>query len=144
MEACGAHWTTWTYKDVGIMGLATLAPDSPYMRTIGPVLAAKRRLHAEGWGWLAPAPMQDVMDLANRLIGEALGDPAVGSASARGHLGKVALCTYVAGLLQTPFARCFKGLTESQIDRTLQSFRLKNCVINEGQVAVLRKHMRKR
>ena len=144
MEACGAHWTTWTYKDIGVMGMAVVAPDSAYMRAIRPVLDAKRRLHAEGWGWLAPAPMQDVMDLTNRLVGEALGDPAVGSEGSRGYLTKVALCTYVAGLLQTPFARCFKGMSEARIDRTLESFRLGKCAINEGQVAVLRKHMKQR
>ena len=28
MEEFGAHWTIWTYKDVGVMGLVTLDPES--------------------------------------------------------------------------------------------------------------------
>jgi endoglucanase len=34
-ERHGAHWTTWTYKDVGVMGLAVLDPESEYLQRVG-------------------------------------------------------------------------------------------------------------
>jgi endoglucanase len=141
MEASGAHWSTWTYKDVGVMGWTAVAPDSAYMRAIRPVFEAKLRLHAEGWGWLAPSPMDDALEAMNRLIADSVKAPELTPDSNRGHLAKVALHTYTAGLLQTPFARCFKDMTKAQIDRALESWRFANCVVNEGQAAILRKHM---
>jgi hypothetical protein len=140
MEECGAHWTTWTYKDVGVMGWMTVAPDSKYMETIRPALDLKMKLHAEGWGWLPPSPMDAAVDQLNRVILEALGDPAVGRYVNHAHLTKTTLCTYVAGLLQTPYARCFKGMSESQIDEALSSWSFRKCRANKGQIAVLRKH----
>ena len=35
-NAHGVHWTTWTYKDPGIMGWVFLDPDSEYMKIIQP------------------------------------------------------------------------------------------------------------
>ena len=34
-ESHETHWTTWNYKDVGVMGMLTLSPSSPYMERIG-------------------------------------------------------------------------------------------------------------
>jgi len=143
MDAAGAHWTTWTYKDVGVMGLAVIGDNTAYREAIRPALEAKRHLQAEGWGWLAPTPMRDINIAMNRLIGDVIGDPATGADHQAGHLGKVALCTYAAGVLQTPFARCFKGMSEARIDRTLASMRIEHCTINKGQAAVLRRHFRR-
>jgi endoglucanase len=41
-EDFGAHWTTWTYKDVGVMGMVELDPQSEYIERIAPILEAKR------------------------------------------------------------------------------------------------------
>ncbi len=141
MEGRGAHWTTWTYKDVGVMGLAAVASDSPYMRAIKPVFDAKLKLHAEGWGWLPPSTVDAPFGELNRVIVETVGDPALTTDANRGHLAKAALSTYVAGLLQTPFARCFSGMSEGEMDRVLASFELRNCRRNQGQIDVLRRHM---
>ena len=35
----GLHWTSWTYKDVGVMGITQLDPDSPYLKLISPIRA---------------------------------------------------------------------------------------------------------
>ena len=40
----------------------------------------------------------------------------------------------MAGLLQTPFAWGFKGMSETQIDNTLASWELSHCVKNTGQL----------
>ena len=139
MDAHGAHWTTWTYKDVGVMGWVAVAPDSDYIKTIQPVFDAKMKLHAEGWGWLPPSPITEAMERLDRVIVEVAGDASLAGAN-RGMLAKATLSTYVAGLLQTPYARCFKGLSEAQMDAALASFSFARCRVNQGQVDVLRKY----
>ena len=48
-EAQRAHWTIWTYKDIGMMGLVAVDPDSDYLRLMRPVLRAKRTLGVDSW-----------------------------------------------------------------------------------------------
>jgi len=52
-EEFGAHWTTWTYKDVGVMGLVTLDPESEYMQRIAPIIKLKHALNTDDWMGLA-------------------------------------------------------------------------------------------
>ena len=51
-ERYGANWAIWTYKDIGRQGLVHAAPDSPWMRRLGPVLEKKERLGVDRWGSL--------------------------------------------------------------------------------------------
>jgi len=46
----GASWSLWTYKDVGLQGVRTVSPASPYMRRVADVMAAKARLGTDQWG----------------------------------------------------------------------------------------------
>jgi endoglucanase len=48
-EEYGAHWTIWTYKDVGVMGFVTVDPASKYMQVLAPVIKAKRELGVDSW-----------------------------------------------------------------------------------------------
>jgi hypothetical protein len=50
------------------------------------------------------------------------------------------LSGYAGNFLQPYYARCFKGMSENDLDQVLQSFALKNCRPNEGLVGVLKKH----
>jgi hypothetical protein len=49
-DAHRAGWSLWTYKDLGLQGLVTVPPDSPYARRIADVLAKKKRLGTDAWG----------------------------------------------------------------------------------------------
>jgi len=44
LEEFGAHWTTWTYKDVGVMGWVTLDAESEYMQLMKPLHVAESGL----------------------------------------------------------------------------------------------------
>lgn len=62
-EEFGAHWTTWNYKDVGVMGLVTLDPESPYLRLVAPSLRAKAELDTDFWmGWLPQTSAKRKLD----------------------------------------------------------------------------------
>jgi hypothetical protein len=139
-----AHWTTWTYKDVGVMGWMTLSPESEYMRTIRPALQAKYDLYSDFWmKWLPLTPVaQDVEKLADK-IGSAVARFQIDGAANRTYLMQQTLSGYVGNLLQPYFANCFQGMTENDIDQVLQSFELKNCIPNNELVSVLKKHLNK-
>jgi hypothetical protein len=48
----------------------------------------------------------------------------------------------MSGALVRPFAEQFRGMTEKQIDRMMQSFALANCRIREDQEEVIAKWCR--
>jgi endoglucanase len=138
------HWTTWTYKDVGVMGWVTVPPETEYIRTIRPSLQAKYDLYSDFWmRWLPLPPVaQDVEKLADKIESTLAGFPVDRSAN-RTYLMQHTLSGYVGNFLQPYFAQCFQGMTENEIDRVLQSFALKNCTPNEGLAKVIKKHLNK-
>ncbi len=141
-EAFGAHWTTWTYKDVGVMGWVTLDPESEYMQLMKPVLDAKRELDTDSWmGWLPTTPAKDKLRELTDLIVETLSDPDVDAKHVHEGLRHAALSTYTGALLHPLWAKQFKGMTESDIDRVLQSFALTHCRPHDALLSIVRKHM---
>lgn len=141
-ETYGAHWTTWTYKDVGVMGWVTLDPESDYMQLVKHELEAKRLLDTDQWmGWLPETPAKEMIrnlaDYARRTIG----DEEIEPDPAYTYLKQSALCGFVGSLMQPSYARLFKGMSEERLDRVMDSFAFGNCVKNAGLINVLRKHM---
>lgn len=136
------HWTTWTYKDVGVMGWVTLNPESEYMQAIEANLKAKYGLSSDFWmGWLPPTPAIQGVDHLAQVIESTIGDPQLDHSANRRFLMQASLSCYVGNLLQPYYARCFEGMSENDLDRVMQSFAFKNCVQNEGLVNVLKKHL---
>ena len=138
-EEYGAHWTTWTYKDVGAMGWVTVAPDSEYMQVIAPILEAKRLLGVDFWMSSDAPALTRVQDLA-RYVEQVIGDPDIDSQANSRYLAQAALSCYVANLMQPTYAKRFKGMSEADLDRVLQSFAFGNCRVRQGLVDVIRKH----
>ncbi len=140
-EAFGAHWTTWVYKDVGVMGLVTLDPHSPYMQLVQESLDAKRLLDADFWmGWLPSTPARDKLGELAGIIEGVLRDPSVTPAANRRFLGQATFDHYVGALLQKPFIELFRDLTDDELDQVLSSFALGQCQPNGGLVDLFRKH----
>ena len=141
-EQYHTHWTTWTYKDVGVMGWVTLSPESDYLRAIAPALRAKYDLYSDFWmQWLPLTPVaRDVANLADR-IRDNVKDWDVDAAGNRKYLMQHTLSGYAGSFLQPYFARCFRGMTENEIDSVLQSFALRNCTPNTELIDLLKRHL---
>jgi endoglucanase len=123
----GCHWTFWSYKALGTMGWVQTRPDSPYKRTIEPVLRAKERLGVD-FGWLAgfsPAVQVHVNALNEEIVACI---PGVDSRTNLRYLSQAAMSTYTADQLQTLYARQFSTMSEEEIDAVLTSFSLSNCL----------------
>ncbi|WP_053360526.1 cellulase family glycosylhydrolase [Bacillus sp. FJAT-27251] len=140
-EEFGAHWTTWTYKDVGVMGLATLHPESEYMQRISSIINMKHRLNTDDWMiWLPGHEARASIESLAAHLEDVIGDPDMDHRFNVAALSQAVLTVYAGSLIQPAFVKAFKGLSEEQLDTVLQSFAFKNCLVNDGLVNVLNKH----
>jgi aryl-phospho-beta-D-glucosidase BglC (GH1 family) len=143
MNDWGAHWTTWTFKDMGVMGWVTVDPQSEYAGIVGSIQKKKSDLGAEnfvGWG-LNPVGKQVNRDLAKTII-EVIGEPLLNPVNVASCLSVFTLTGFAAACLQPRYAALFKGLSKDDIDRVLSSFALKNCVINKPYREILLKNLK--
>lgn len=139
-----AHWTTWNYKDVGVMGMLTLDPASPYMERIGDLLRKKAALGTDDWmSWLPPTPVKDATGQLAEQIRQVVGDPQLDARLNIRCMTQTLLCFYTGTLMQPLYASLFKGLSENELDHVLSSFSATKCIPNQGLVDVLSKHMAK-
>jgi hypothetical protein len=142
-ERFGAHWTTWTYKDVGVMGWVTLNPESDYMRLVAGELESKRLLDTDQWmSWLPDTEAKQGVRKLAELVASTIGDGDIDEKANYTYLKQAALSGYVGGLMEPSYAKLFKGMSEARLDEVASSFALENCVVNEGLVATLMKHMK--
>ena len=139
----GVNWTTWTYKDAGVMGWVTLDPDSDYMRMVKPVQEMKRTLGAENfvahYGPLCPGRAKS-RELADLLL-DGSGNSLMNHADNGFLLNYAALTGYAAALLQPTYAKRFIHMTETEIDQVMQAFRFKNCRINNSYLEILKRRI---
>jgi endoglucanase len=142
LERNEAHWTTWNYKDVGVMGMLTLDPASPYIERISDLLRKKAALGTDDWmSWLPPTAVKDATaKLADQIL-EVVGDPQLDSRLNARCVKQTMLCFYTGTLMQPLYASLFKGLSENELDLILSSFSAKRCVPNQGLVDILSKYM---
>lgn len=143
LEAHGAHWTIWTYKDIGTMGTVLVPPDAPYIRAIDGILKAKRELELDMFWMTQAGPTRTremIGDLA-RHISAQIGDPEIDPETTTRYLAQAALAGFASSLAQPAYAKCFAGMTEAELDETLQSFSFARCQPNQPLLDVLRKYM---
>jgi len=143
-ERNGVHWTTWNYKDVGVMGMLMLDPASPYIERISGLLKKKKALGTDDWmKWLPPTPVKDATaHLAGEIL-QVVGDPQIDARLNARCVSQTLLCFYTGTLMQPLYANLFKGLSETELDHILSSFSAQQCVPNRGLVEVLSKYMAK-
>ncbi len=141
-EEFGAHWTTWTYKDVGVMGWVTVNPQSDYMQRIAPLFAAKEKLFTDSWmDWLPMTPARQMAWQLADHVTQTLNDPSIDANGNRHQLARVVLAGYTGAVMQPLFAKRFEGMSEYDLDCVAQSFAFKHCQPNTGLVEIVKKQM---
>lgn len=134
------HWTTWTYKDPGIMGWVTMDSNSDYLKIVKPIQQMKRYLGAENF----VAQYEDSLgrikaaELAE-LIRKNSGNNKYLSSANSYTFNYVALTGYAAAMLQPTYASRFRNMTENEIDNLMKAFNFKNCKVNEEYIKILKK-----
>jgi endoglucanase len=138
----GAHWTAWTYKDVGVMGWVTLNPNSDYMQIIQPILSAKRELHTDFWmQWLPDTPAKQLVTRLANVIKQSIADPEIDLHETVNFLLQHTMDGFTGGLMQYSYAKRFKGMSEERLDDVLQAFALRNCQPHTALVEIIKKHL---
>jgi len=115
----GAHWTLWTYKDIGVQGVRVIDPNSAYYRRIKPFLELKKRLGVEKWtargrGPLAKGIRALLQEMEEEVV-HLLQDYALAKRQLEEALLLSALYGHIAGALNPFLARLFAGLSPSEI-----------------------------
>ena len=132
-----AGWSLWTYKDVGLQGLVTVDPESPYMAPL------RRPDREEG------PPGRGLLGLDRRRVARALRAaararrervPGVGAVPVERALDHRRLVRHLllAQAMLPEYAERFRGLDDDELDALADSFRLASCVPRARLAAVLR------
>ncbi|MBK5262091.1 MAG: glycoside hydrolase family 5 protein [Peptostreptococcaceae bacterium] len=128
----GANWTSWTYKDMGVMGVVTVNPKSEYAELIEPVQRMKTALGAENFvSWELDTPGKNANRALAEVIRNIIGNDSPSLSDITAGLSLFALTGYAAACLQPSFCHLFREKEQEDINRILSSFDLKNCVVNE-------------
>jgi len=137
-EQYGASWTLWTYKDIGLQGVATVDPDSAYMRRIAPALEKKARLGVDSWG-SSDEGVREVLEPLERLFETEFPTFAPYPWGAKrwihGHVRHVML----AEAMVDEVARCFDGVGANEARALPGAFSLASCNVREPLVEILRR-----
>ncbi len=125
-EAAGAGWSLWTYKDIGVQGLVSARPDSPWMARTASVRAKKERLGADSWGMTGAGVADLVAPIVARMANEMPGfDPY--PFGLQGHVELLVRNILLAEPLTAEFADAFADASDDELDASGASFALHAC-----------------
>jgi endoglucanase len=133
----GASWALWTYKDIGLQGLATARPSSPYLTRIRPVLEAKARLGVDAWGG-RDGGVRDVLDPIEALFDREFPEYEPWPWGRKQHIALVVRNILLAEPLAYRYGELLRGVTPEQARELAASFRLENCDVRATLAEVLR------
>ncbi|GHH83333.1 hypothetical protein GCM10018793_45120 [Streptomyces sulfonofaciens] len=135
-----AGWSLWTYKDIGLQGVAHLPPESPYLRRIAPVLEKKARLGVDVWGGV-DSGVRHILDPLEKTVAEEFPsfDPLPFGQQQWIHV--LVRHILLAEPMVDDFARCFAGLDAERMRALADCFALERCTVRTPLVDVLREHL---
>jgi endoglucanase len=135
----GANWAIWTYKDIGLQGVVYAAPDSPWVERIRPILQKKARLGVDAWGG-TDAEIRHVMEPLERLFAEEYPNYHPFPFGTQREIELLVRNILLAEPMLPEYAELFRGMSETEIDELMRSFRFENCVKREELAGILSEH----
>ena len=135
IEGHGHHWSIWTYKDTGMMGAVLVNPESEWMRRTARLRRSMSLLRCDSWIERQAQPIDSLVgqlaDLAQEII------PTLDRADILTRLQFGLQDGVLSQALLPAYAEQFRGMTETEIDRMMQSFAFENCIQRAGLVRLL-------
>lgn len=135
-----AGWSLWTYKDIGLQGVAHLPAGSPYLRRIEPVLEKKARLGVDVWGGVDTG-VRHILDPLERAVAEEFPDFDPLPFGRQQWIHVLVRHILLAEPMVDDFARCFAGLDADAMRGLADCFALDHCTVRAPLVDVLREHL---
>lgn len=139
LQSAGAHWTVWTYKDLGLMGWSHVAPDAEIHRVLAPCERAKRALGLDYIDALRPRPAawqtiyDHVVPALRAELPASYADVNLGE-----HHCLAAFTVTLAEALQPLFVDCWREKTEADVERILAAYRCENCQVPPARATLFR------
>lgn len=122
----GASWAIWLYKDIGLQGAVHVAPDSPWLTRVRPVLDRKARLGTDCWGGTEEG-ITEVMTPLKDLFAREFPEYSPFPFGYKREIQQLVRHMLLSEPLSEEFAALFHGLTEDEIDVLMRSFLFENC-----------------
>ncbi|KAJ5113630.1 putative glucan 1-3-beta-glucosidase A [Penicillium angulare] len=129
------HWSIWLYKDIGLQGMVTTSPESPWNKLIKPFLHKKRATQADAWGKFPSAEVDALINpLADWLDKYASGVKTMYPPvwDTRRHITRLINEGLLSKALAKEFAELFVGKTKEELSQLAESFSFENCVQREA------------
>ncbi|WP_213450663.1 glycoside hydrolase family 5 protein [Rhizomonospora bruguierae] len=136
----GASWALWTYKDIGLQGIAYASPDSGYLRHVKPILDTKARLGVDAWAG-RDDNVRDILDPIEALFDREFPEYQPWPWGRRQHIALLVRHILLAEPLAERYGELFRGVPPEQARELAASFRFENCVLRDGLVETLRAHL---
>ncbi|MGP4014618.1 glycoside hydrolase family 5 protein [Saccharopolyspora sp. 5N708] len=136
----GAGWSLWTYKDIGLQGIAHLTPDSPYLRRIAPVLDKKARLGVDVWGGVDTG-VRHILDPIESTFAKEFPDFDPLPFGPQQWIHVLVRHIMLAEPMVDDFARCFEGIDEEQARALADCFRFDRCAQRSRLVDLLKEYV---
>lgn len=135
-----AGWALWTYKDIGLQGLAYTSPSSEYMRLIEPVLDQKGRLGADSWGG-SDVEIRSVLDPIDEVFANEFPSYDPYPWGIRQHVNVLVRHILLAEPIAEEYAKLLGALNEEQARSLARSFRFENCELRSPLASMLTKYV---
>jgi len=139
-DGYGAGWSIWTYKDVGLQGLAFAA--GPYMERFRGFIEKKGRLGADRWGSTMEENADDLAPL-HRLMDTEFPSWEPYPWGARYQIDDLVRHILMAQALVPEYAELFRGCSEDELIALADSFALVNCVRRQPLIELLTESLAK-
>jgi aryl-phospho-beta-D-glucosidase BglC (GH1 family) len=136
-DAGRAHWSIWTYKDIGLQGVVYAAPDSPWMKALRPALAKKSRLGSDSWGGQDTEIRHIMGPIENLITTEFPDHDPITPMGWRWSAERLVRAILFGEALLPDFVDCLRGLSDDDLAALAASFALRNCVQRDGLAGVL-------
>lgn len=139
-DAHEAGWSLWTYKDIGLQGIAHLTGESAYLRRIKPVLEKKARLGVDVWGGLDTG-VRHLLEPIERTFAQEYPDFDPAPFGQQQWIHVLVRHILLAEPMVDDFARCFAGIDADEARALADCFALENCAIRTRLTDLLREHL---
>jgi endoglucanase len=136
----GASWALWTYKDIGLQGLAYAKPDSTYLAHVKPILETKARLGVDAWAG-RDVHVRDILDPIEALFDREFPDYHPWPWGRKQHIGLLVRHILLAEPLAERYGELFRGMTPERARELAASFRFDSCAIRPGLAETVRDHL---
>jgi hypothetical protein len=135
----GASWSLWTYKDIGLQGLAIADPSSEYMRLTQPVRELKALLGTDSWGG-SDLGVRDVLDPIDAVFDTHFPEYEPYPWGRRQHVARLVRHILLAEPTAERFAALFRGVGPEHARELAAAFAIERMVVRTELAEVLREH----